>query len=304
MKTDGYPTYNFAHIIDDRDMGITHVFRGDEFISSTPRFLSLYEGLGIEPPKFVTLPPILRDDKTKKLGKRDGAKDILEYRAEGYLPEAMTNFLALIGWNPGTEQEIFSTEKLLQAFDVSQIQTHGGVFNEEKLRWFNRQYILNLPDSEFVQYALPTLREEILLRNLSWDERVAKQLILVLKDHMAVTEDLREGVRQGEWDFWFVDPLLELAHIPDKKSDVAQTSKHLQVVRDALSDLNNFSQEDIRDALWEYATQEGRGKVLWPLRYALTGRDKSPDPFVVAAIIGKESTIRRIDTALSILDSV
>ncbi|MEZ4195556.1 MAG: glutamate--tRNA ligase [Candidatus Paceibacterota bacterium] len=132
IKSDGYPTYNLAHIIDDHEMGVTHIMRADEFISSMPKFLSLYDALGFTYPTFVTLPPILRDDRTKKLGKRDGAKDILEYRAEGFLPEAMVNFLALIGWNPGTDQEIFSMSELIEAFDISKIQRAGGAFNEEK----------------------------------------------------------------------------------------------------------------------------------------------------------------------------
>jgi glutamyl-tRNA synthetase len=139
IKSDGYPTYNFAHIIDDHEMGVTHVMRSDEFISSTPKFLSIYDALGFSYPTFVTLPPILRNDRTKKLGKRDGAKDILEYRNEGYLPEAMINFLALIGWNPGTEVELFTPDELIASFDIERIHSAGAVLNEEKLRWMNKQ---------------------------------------------------------------------------------------------------------------------------------------------------------------------
>lgn len=119
IKSDGYPTYNFAHIIDDYEMGVTHIMRADEFLSSTPKFLALYEALDIQRPKLVTLPPIMASDGKKELGKRDGAKDILDYKSEGYLPEAMMNFLAFIGWNPGGEEEIFNKEALIQSFDIS-----------------------------------------------------------------------------------------------------------------------------------------------------------------------------------------
>ena len=158
IKADGYPTYNFAHIIDDLMMGVTHIMRGDEFISSMPKFLSIYDALEIPYPTFVTLPPILKDDRTKKLGKRDGAKDILLYREEGYLPEAMVNFLALIGWNPGTEQEVFTTDELISLFDIHKIQKSGGAFNEEKLLWMNREHLQKKDDAflfSYVRQALP-----------------------------------------------------------------------------------------------------------------------------------------------------
>lgn len=301
IKGDGYPTYNFAHIIDDEAMGVTHIMRGDEFISSTPRFLSLYDALGIPYPKFVTLPPILRDDKTKKLGKRDGAKDILEYRTEGYLPGAMRNFLALIGWNPGTEQELFSTEELLQAFDISQIQAHGGVFNEEKLQWFNREYLLKLPEADLLSYVLPVFKEAITARSIPWDEAKGKMLVPVIKERMNVVEDLRAAVAAGEYDYFFSAPQVDATKIPDKKSTPQQAAEHLTFARNQFSTLTDFSQESVKNVLWEYATAQGRGAVLWPLRYTLTGKDRSPDPFVVASILGKEQTLARIDAALSAL---
>ena len=150
IKSDGYPTYNFAHIIDDHEMGVTHVLRADEFISSTPKFLSLYEALEIPLPVFGTLPPILREDRTKKLGKRDGAKDVLEYQREGYLPEAFMNYLTLIGWHPSDDREVMSRQEILEAFSLERIQKAGAVFDEEKLKWFNREYIKKLSDADFV----------------------------------------------------------------------------------------------------------------------------------------------------------
>ncbi len=158
IKGDGYPTYNFAHIVDDHEMGVTHIMRADEFIASTPKFLSLYDALEIPYPVFVTLPPIMRADGKKKLGKRDGAKDILEYRTDGYLPKAMMNFLALIGWNPGGDRELFFTEEeLVDAFTLEKIQRSGGAFNEEKLKWMNKQFLNQLPDSEKATYVIDSI---------------------------------------------------------------------------------------------------------------------------------------------------
>lgn len=305
IKSDGYPTYNFAHIVDDTAMGITHVMRGDEFISSTPKFLSLYDALGYEPPVFVTLPPILRDDKTKKLGKRDGAKDLLEYRAEGYLPEAMVNFLALIGWNPGTEQEIFSRDELIAAFEIDKIQTHGGVFNKEKLRWLNRQYLLRMPESEYEIRAAAILGDSLSRRNLPWDPAIAQRLSPLIRERIGVWQDLRALAGEGEFDFFFADPPVDREGIVPKGASAAETAARLRGAAAFLADLPAEAFADpgrIKASVWDYATREGRGQVLWPVRYALTGRAKSPDPFIVASVIGKEVALRRLAVSAAALE--
>ncbi|MEO5635061.1 MAG: glutamate--tRNA ligase [Candidatus Paceibacterota bacterium] len=138
IKSDGYPTYNFAHIVDDIEMGVTHVMRGEEFISSTPKYLSVYEAFGIAPPKYATLPLILGSDGKKKLSKRDGAKDLLEYRDDGYLPDAFINFLALLGWNVGDNKEIFTREELIEAFDIERVHKSGAAMSMDKLDWINK----------------------------------------------------------------------------------------------------------------------------------------------------------------------
>ena len=144
IKADGYPTYNFCHIIDDMLMQISYVLRSQEFISSTPKFLNLYEALGIEAPTFATLPYVMAMDGGKKLGKRDGAKDILDYAKDGYLPEAMINFLATLGWNDGTEQEIFSRAELIESFSLDRVQKSPARFDEQRLLWLNGQHIRQL----------------------------------------------------------------------------------------------------------------------------------------------------------------
>ena len=302
IKSDGYPTYNFAHIIDDMHMGVTHIVRGDEFISSTPKFISLYSALGISPPKFVSLPPILREDKTKKLGKRDGAKDILEYRADGYLPEAMLNFLAFIGWHPGSDREIFRPQELVDIFDLSGIQTHGGIANEEKLLWFNREYVQKiLTEDEFFHYIEPAFRGGVKARGFEYNAEVLRRMVPLLRTTIGVSKELTTSVVEGEYDYVFVDSTIEGNALVDKKSTAQETVTHLEYLHSALTNAAPWTALSLKELLWEYATANGRGAVLWPMRYSLTGREKSADPFAVAEIIGKESTLHRIASAINLL---
>jgi len=299
IKSDGYPTYNFAHIVDDMHMEVTHIMRADEFISSTPKFLSLYDALGITPPKFVTLPPILREDKQKKLGKRDGAKDVLEYKTEGFLPAAMMNFLALIGWNPGGEKEVFTREELLAAFDISGIQTHGGVLNEEKLRWFNKEHLNALSAEDFAAYIEPVLPAEL----KTFPARAAA-LVPILRERTVLSSHLAQEFAAGEYAWAYETPQPDAAKLVWKDSAPGEAREHLAMAKEKLTALSEtaFSHsEELKESLWDYATEKGRGAVLWPLRYALTGRDKSPDPFVVASVLGKEETLTRIDAGSALL---
>jgi glutamyl-tRNA synthetase len=297
IKSDGYPTYNFAHIIDDLEMGVTHIMRGDEFISSQPKFLSIYDALGIPYPVFVTLPPILRDDRTKKLGKRDGAKDILEYRTEGYLPEAMINFLALIGWNPGTDQEIFTRDELVAAFDITKIQRAGGAFNEEKLLWMNKQHLGQLTEADRVAYITSFLPETLKTLPQYSEERVHR-LIPTILERVHVGEEIETAATTGEYDFAFVAPTYEKALLK-WKSDTSESDAlpRLQKVLELLSSTDFTSTDTIKAALWSYAEETGKGEVLWPTRVALSGKERSPDPFTLAYILGREETLTRLAAA-------
>lgn len=303
IKKDGYPTYNFAHIIDDLMMGVTHVMRGEEFISSTPKFLALYEALEIPVPTLVTLPPILRNDKTKKLGKRDGAKDILDYQKEGFLPDAMINFLALVGWNPGTEKEVFTRAELIEAFDLAQVQKSGGVFNEEKLRWMNKEHLKTIPKNEVSLAIKNHLEKSERVRDLGWnlsDELIARITPVVL-DRIEVYSDIDTMIVDRDLDYYFSEPAYDALSLRWKEEkDLVKTVAHLTSVKSILTDLpdSKWQEESIKAAVWPYAEQEGRGQVLWPLRYALSGKDKSPNPFTLSEILGKEVTLRRIDEAL------
>ena len=297
MKADGYPTYNFAHIVDDGLMGVTHVFRADEFISSTPNYLALYEALEMKPPVFVTLPPILREDRIKKLGKRDGAKDLLEYRDEGYLPETMMNYLALIGWNPGTEQEVFTKDELLKAFEIEKIHVAGGAFDEVKLQWFNREHLLKLSPSEFWAKAKTFLTPDTVAKVEA--EHKAEALLPVFRERISTLGELKIADEAGEYGYYFEAPTIGENVVP-KGESTASTKPRLERVLALLEGVTgSWDAESIKAALWDYATEEGRGKVLWPMRMALSGRDKSPDPFVIAGIIGRDATKSRIKAALS-----
>lgn len=298
MKADGYPVYAFAHIIDDYNMGVTHILRSDEWISSVPRFLSLYESLEIPPPIQATLPPILRDDRTKKLGKRDGAKDVLDYKKEGYLPAAILNYLALIGWNPGTDQELFTLEELIQAFSLDRIQKAGGAFNEEKLDWFNREYIKKLSTEEFWDYAKPWIPDNYKNTELA---EVLKKLESIIRDRIEKFADVKtlfEGaspeLAEGEMDYFFKAPKVDDAMLVWKDSTLEKAHEFLKEIKSILKDLESWDYESIKGAIWPYADKEGRGAVLWPMRVALSGREKSPDPFEIASILGKEETLKRL----------
>lgn len=297
IKSDGYPTYNFAHIIDDFEMGVTHIFRADEFISSTPKFLALYEALEIKRPEFVTLPPIMGPDGKKKLGKRDGAKDILDYRKDGYLPEAVVNFLALVGWNPGGEKEIFTIGEIIELFEIEKIHTGGAKFNEEKLLWTNREFIKNISNEVF----LKEIKNRNPDKNLELNN--IENVVEIVRERISIWSDIDLMWQNGELQFFFVGPVYEKTLLfPKGIDDKSIIIKHFEKMKEILENSTNWDVDSIKTDLWDYATKVGRGNVLWPFRTCLTGLEKSPDPFTVAYILGKTETLKRIDTAINLLN--
>ena len=307
IKSDGYPTYNFAHIIDDYEMGVTHIMRADEFIASTPKFLALYEALGIERPEFVTLPPILGKDGKKKLGKRDGAKDFLEYSKDGYLPEAMLNFLTFIGWNPGDNREIMSKEELISAFDVNQIQISGGMFNEEKLEWINHEHLKKLSEKEQQNYVISFIPERI-LKLENYNEEIIRKISPIIIERIKKGKDILELDKNKDLDYYFIEPNYDKDSLFFKSSKIENDkyntlANYLEKAKEIILsiDPSGFNKENIKEILWPYAEEVGRGDILWPMRYALSGVDKSPDPFYLAEILGKEETIARINKAVNLL---
>lgn len=291
IKSDGYPTYNFAHIVDDIEMGVTHVMRGAEFIASTPKFLSVYEALGAKPPVYASMPHIMAPGGKKKLGKRDGARDVLEYRNDGYLPDAFINFLALMGWNPGGEQEIFSREELIKSFDLKRIQNSGAQFNEVKLEWVNKEHLKKLDSIEIEKNIYPLLPPE--LQNT--------KVATLLKDRISKWGDIQKILENGELDFISKKP----EFIKDKL--LFKNASEMQImanIKEAIELLNSIEEKDfhfekIKEVLMHLAdSRPSRGEVLHPVRVALSGLDKSPDPFTIAGILGKNETISRLQKAI------
>lgn len=294
IKSDGFPTYNFCHIVDDHIMGVTHVMRADEFISSMPKFLSIHDALGFDYPTFVSLPPIMNATGNKKLSKRDGAKDVMGYAQDGFLPDALVNFLALIGWNPGTNQEFFTREELQLAFDIKGIHKSGGAFNEEKLAWMNKEHLSHLSNEAKQEYVLNALPQ--------YDAAVLARLAPSILERAHSSLEIRASAEEGKYS-WAFGPISYETELLKWKQDEAAADclPRLQHVATALADADFTSVESVKEALWSYAEEVGKGQVLWPLRVALSGRERSPDPFTCAFVLGKEETISRVHLAIQSL---
>lgn len=290
------PLYHFAVVVDDGDAEVTHILRAEEHISNTPRQILIQEALGFPRPEYGHLPLILAPDRSK-LSKRKHGASVDKYREQGIIPQALINYLALLGWNPGTEQELFTMDELIESFDLSGIHKAGAIFDMEKLRWFNREYLLQIPNETFAANARTILKEGIEGRALVWDEDISDKLTHIIRERISVWDDLKKLIQEGEFDFFFASPTIDLQKLPEKKSQPMDTARHLGHINDTLSKLESWDQESIKSSLWEYASAEGRGSVLWPFRYALTGKDRSPDPFTVSSILGKETTLQRVKDA-------
>lgn len=292
------PLYHFAVVADDGDAGITHVIRGEDHISNTPRQILIQEALGFPRPVYAHLPLILAPDRTK-MSKRKHQTAMREFRKQGYLPEALINFTALLGWSAGKgDKELYTMQELIDAFSLEGIHKAGAVFDVEKLRWFNRHYLLQQVPAEEIMNLMKIELEE---RGVTWDAAKGAQLVPLAMEKISVFEDLRMLLKEGEFDFFFAPPSLDASRIVEKKSTKEATIEHYLFAENALNSLADFSAESIKSALWDYATEKGRGAVLWPIRYALSGKDKSPDPFVIAGVIGKDATLARIKAARELL---
>lgn len=293
------PLYNFAVVVDDFDMGITHIIRGEDGISNTPRQILIQEALNAPRPLYAHIPFILAPDRSK-LSKRHGAVSVTEYRDLGFLPEALVNFLALIGWNPGDEREIFSTEELAKEFTLEKVQKSGAIFNIEKLRWMNKEYLKKMPIAEFKKRALECIPDSI--RALpGFNEKKFDAVLEIVGERMSTFKDIVSMAEAGEIDYYFVMPEYPKEKLLWKgENDIAKTKARLTQTLNILKTLNeiSFTAEKIKDALWDYATEEGRGSVLWPMRMALSGKDKSPDPFILAETLGKNETEQRLLQAI------
>lgn len=297
------PLYHFTVVVDDNENGITHVIRGEEHISNTPRQILIQEALGFERPQYAHYPLFLSTDRAK-LSKRKGDVAVREYRSQGFLAPALLNFIGTLGWTPPSGREILSLDEMVQEFDLSDLHKSGAVFDLEKLRWYNREYLLKMPDADFASEALAWLQKALTAKGLNWDEAMSRKILPLIKERISVWSDIDEIAEQGEFDFFFADPQLDASILPGKGNTPDVAKKHLAHVQSVLTalDADAFSAPDtLKNALWDYATTEGRGAVLWPLRFALTGKERSPDPFTVASHLGKEKTLSRLKFAADLL---
>ena len=297
IKTDGMPTYNFANVVDDHTMGITHVIRGNEYLSSTPKYNLLYEAFGWEIPVYIHVAPVMKD-ANNKLSKRNGDASFEDLIAKGYLHDAVINYIALLGWAPKGENEIFSLEELIQEFDVSGISKSPAIFDPAKLKAINGAYVRKMSKKDFIEQALPYIRQSCKKEDLNLD-----LLAELLQPRTEVFTDIPEQI-----DFIDTLPDYDIALYTHKKMKTnAETSLAvLKEILPVLENLSDWSLDSINNAMAELVAKLGvkNGYVLWPLRVAVSGKQFTPGGGTeIAELLGKEETLRRIQVGIEKLSA-
>ncbi|XLQ19609.1 MAG: glutamate--tRNA ligase [Candidatus Moraniibacteriota bacterium] len=301
MKSDGLPTYHLAVVVDDYLMKISHIFRGAEWLPSTPKHVLLYQALGWEEnmPEFCHMTNILNKDK-KKLSKREGSVSVADFRREGYPKEAIINFIALLGWNPKTEQEIFTMDELIEQFDIAKMNKSGGVFDLDRLAWISKEHIKKMDVDYIYDNSIDFLQEKNYFKDATDD----KQSEAYLKKLITVEQDRLEKFTQigQENQFFFTDIVTNKELLKWKDNSFEDTKEVLERAQEVLTkiDDSDWTRENLEKLLMD-AAGDKRGDFLWPLRSALTGEKRSPSPFDCAWIFGKDETIKRIEIALKLL---
>jgi len=295
IRSDGIPTYNFAVVVDDYDMKISHVIRGDDHLSNTPKQVMIYQAFDWQAPKFAHVPLILGSDK-KRLSKRHGATSVAEYEAGGYLPEAMMNFLSLLGWSPGDNRELLTKQELIQSFSLKGVSKKSAVFDEAKLDWMNGQYISQMSDNELLQQVLPLLSKDGLVEADDVDEFYVQKAVSLLKSRI---RKISEFVELGK--YFFKDPDQYEEKAVQKYWSGDSVVNRLNQTSDRLRDLNDFTADKIEIAIRDLAGQMqiSAARLIHPIRLALTGFRVSPGLFELMEVLGKETVLRRINNALS-----
>lgn len=303
IKADGLPTYNFAHIVDDATMGVTHICRGVEYLSSTPNYLALYEALGLEAPKLISLPHILGPTGGKKLGKRDGAKSVDEYRKDGILPEAMLNYLACLGWNDGTEKEIYTKAELIQHFSVDRIQTSGARFDETKLLWQNGQWIRKIADEQGIDALYERTAEFWPETATTYDANYKKQVLSIIYDRLKTLADLREMT-----GYFFADPAIDIEMIINnkflKKLPEEELSELLQIAANKLNDAK-WDEANLQTALNQLLKETGKkpAELFSLIRLSLSYAPFSPALHQTLAVLGKDTALARLHQTITAIEN-
>ncbi|MGH9867773.1 MAG: glutamate--tRNA ligase [Candidatus Polarisedimenticolia bacterium] len=294
LRSDGSPTYNLSCVSDDMDMRITHVIRGDDHISNTPKQILLYRALGAEPPRFGHLPLILGEDK-KRLSKRHGAVSVMEYARSGYLPEALFNFLALLGWSPGGDREIMTRPEMVEAFSFEKVGARGAVFDHDKLAWMNGEYLRRRAPAELAELARPWFEKERLWQPELAGARAAwfHALLDLLKERSRMLGDLARDARPFLTEDFDYDADAAAKHL------TPETAPRLDALREVLARLEPFHEAACEAALRGLAERLGvkAAALIHPARVALTGRAVSPGLFAVMSVMGREGVVRRLERA-------
>lgn len=296
------PLYHLAVTIDDHEMKISHVIRGEDHISNTPRQILLLEAIGATIPTYAHLPLILAPDKSK-LSKRHGAVALTEYRENGFLPEAIINFLALLGWSPqsrGEDEEVLSFDELVEKFELEKVGKSGAIFDLKKLEWLNKQYIKKVPQEKLISM----IKNEITAHNIFIaDEKRLLRAIPLISEKISTIKEAG-NVWLEELSFLSKTQEYDGNKLVWKEESVAKTKENLLKILDILNSIedSDFSAERIKELIFPFADEVGRGGVLWPMRFSLTGQEKSPDPFMSAYFLGKEESISRISKAIKLLE--
>ena len=296
IKSDGYPTYNFANVVDDHLMGITHVVRGNEYLSSSPKYNRLYEAFGWEVPVYVHC-PLITDEEHKKLSKRCGHSSFEDLLEQGFLPEAIINFVALLGWSPEEDREIYSLEELVKTFDYHHISKAPSVFDYTKLKWMNGEYIKAMDFDKFYEMALPHLKKVIT------GDYDLKKIAAMVKTRIEVFPEIEEMV-----DFFEAVPEYDSAIYAHKKMKTSVESS-LEVLKELLPILEeqeDYSNDGLYARLLKYVEEKGckNGYVLWPIRIAVSGKQMTPcGATELMEVIGKEETLKRVRAAIAKLEA-
>lgn len=294
IKSDGYPTYNFANVIDDHLMGITHVVRGNEYISSSPKYQRLYDAFGWESPKYVHL-GLITDETHKKLSKRSGHSSFEDLLDQGFLTEAIMNYIALLGWSPEDNNEFFTLEELVEKFDYTKINKSPSVFDIQKLRWMNGEYIKKMEDDAFLKMAMPVVDEVI---TKPYDK---KKIAMMTKSRIEVFPDIKEHI-----DFFEALPEYDVAMYEHKKMKTNLESS-LEVLEDViplLEDFDDYSNDALYAMLSDYVAKKEvkNGYVMWPIRTALSGKQMTPAGATeILEVLGKEESVARLKTGVELL---
>lgn len=295
IKSDGYPTYNFAHIIDDEEMKISHIIRGQEFLASIPNYLNIYEALELEPPIMATMPHILAPDGNKKLGKRDGAKDVLDYIREGFLPETMLNFIASLGWNDGTEQEIFSVQELIEKFSLERVQHSGARFDEQRLLWMNGAHIRGLAIDDLYGRTQRYWPEE----SKDYEDTYKKRVLGLIQERLKFLAELPDLTR-----FFFIDlPINSELITSNKQLGKLATGelKDLLVIAQTSLESSDFSVQNLTDKLNELLEITGQkpGILFSLIRIATTQAPFSPSLADTLSVLGKDRSLQRLNAQIN-----